>query len=86
MLLKAQIVMQIARLLSGRGLNQTKAARLLGVAQSDLSKILHGNFRGYSVERLMRMLTAFNQDVEIVIRPMKRAKGPGRIKVLSAAA
>lgn len=33
--------------------------------------MLGGQFRGYSVERLMRFLVALGQDVEIVVKPSK---------------
>jgi Helix-turn-helix domain len=39
-------------------LAQEGSAQLMGIAQPDLSNILRGRFRGYSVERLMRFLTA----------------------------
>ena len=46
----------------------------------DLSNLLRGRFRGYSAERLMRMLTAFGQDVEITVHPRRRKHGEcGRI-------
>lgn len=52
--------------------------------QPDLSNILRGHFRGYSVARLMRMLTAFNQDVEIVVKPREKAGETGRITLVPA--
>jgi len=69
LLLKAQIVIELDRLISERGLTQIRAAKLMGIAQPDLSNLLRGDFRGYSVERLMRMLTVFDREVEIVVRP-----------------
>jgi predicted XRE-type DNA-binding protein len=82
MLLKSQIVVVLHRLIKARKLNQTEAARLIGIGQPDLSNLLRGRFRGYSAERLMRMLTAFDQDVEITVRPhRKKAKETGRITV-----
>ncbi len=68
-LLKAQLVGKIDALLKERGLKQIEAARLLGVKQPDVSKMLHGDFRQFSVERLLRFLVALGQDVEIVVRP-----------------
>jgi predicted XRE-type DNA-binding protein len=79
MLLKSQLVMALRRLIDERKLTQSKAAEIIGVSQPDLANVLRGKFRGFSAERLMRMLTAFDQDVEIVLRPHKKAGEAGRI-------
>jgi predicted XRE-type DNA-binding protein len=79
LLLKAQIVAELHRLIRARKLTQITAAKLIGIAQPDLSNLLRGRLRGYSAERLMRMLTAFEQDVEIVVRPHRRAGEAGTI-------
>ena len=63
---------------------QTAASKIIGISQPDLSHILHGQFRCWSVERLMRMLTAFEQDIEITIRPHDRAGKAGGIIVNAA--
>ena len=39
------------------------------MSQPDVSKMLRGEFRQFSVERLLRFLVALNHDVEIVIKP-----------------
>ena len=77
--LKAELVVQLNRLIKTRKLTQMAAARLTNVKQPDLSKILRGHFQRYSVERLMRMLTAFDQDVEITTRPHDKPGEAGRI-------
>jgi predicted XRE-type DNA-binding protein len=70
-LVKAKLVLIIDVLMRGRGLKQVEAAALLGVKQPDISKMLRGEFRQFSVERLMRFLVALGQDVEIAVRPHK---------------
>ena len=85
-LLKAGIVAQLYRLIKQRRLTQVKAAKLLGVSQPDLSHLLRGDFEDYSAERLMKMLTVFEQDIEIVMKPHRRAGEPGRITFKPAAA
>jgi predicted XRE-type DNA-binding protein len=67
--LKAALVVQLKRLIAERDLTQTAAAKLIELKQPDLSKLLRGQLRLVSVEKLMRMLTAFDQDVEIPIDP-----------------
>ena len=84
-LIKSNIVIELRRLIKARKLNQTAAAKMIGIGQPDLSHILRGRFRGYSVERLMRMLTAFDQDIDIVVRPRKKGGKPGRIALIQAA-
>ena len=68
-LVKAQLVFKIDTLIKARHLTQVEAATLFGVRQPDVSKMLRGEFRQFSVERLLRFLVALDQDVEIVIRP-----------------
>jgi predicted XRE-type DNA-binding protein len=67
-LLKAELVSRLQDIIAERKLSQVKAAAILGIAQPDLSNILHGRFRGTSVERLMRFLTALGCEVDIVLR------------------
>jgi predicted XRE-type DNA-binding protein len=78
-LLKANIVVELRRLIKERGLTQVKAAKLVGVSQPDLSHLLRGDFDDYSAERLMKMLTAFEHDIEIVMKPHGKAGQRGRI-------
>lgn len=68
-LVKAQLVYKIDAILKDRGLTQVQAGKLFGVPQPDVSKMLRGEFRQFSVERLLRFLVALNHDVEIVIKP-----------------
>ena len=77
--LKAQIVAEIYRLTNERKLTQAQAGKLMGISQPEVSRMFKGNFREYSIDRLMAFLTAFDRDVEIVVRPHKKAGRAGRI-------
>ena len=68
-LVKAQLVFKIDAIRKARRLKQIELADLLGIRQPDVSKMLRGEFRQFSVERLLRFLVALNQDVEIVVKP-----------------
>lgn len=68
-LLKAKLVFKIDGLMRERHITQVEAAKLFGVTQPDVSKMLRGDFRQFSVERLLRFLVALGQDVEIVVTP-----------------
>ena len=67
-LLKAQLVTRIDRIIRQRGLKQVDPAKLPGLSQRDVSRLLRGNFQEYSMERLLRLLTALGRGVNIVIR------------------
>ncbi|MCC7481724.1 MAG: XRE family transcriptional regulator [Hyphomicrobiales bacterium] len=85
-LLKAQIVSELYRLCSARKLSQAKAGVLLGISQPEVSRMFKGHFSEYSVERLMKFLTIFARDVEIVVRPAKPRNKAGKIKFTPEAA
>ncbi len=73
--LKAQIVAGLYRLTGERKLTQQKAGTLTGISQPEVSRLFKGDFREYRVDRLMAFLTAFDRDIEIVVRPRdKRAR------------
>jgi predicted XRE-type DNA-binding protein len=57
---------------------------LLGINQPKVSALSKYRLEGFAVERLMRLLTALNQDVEIVIRSRPRARRRGRMFVTAA--
>jgi len=78
-MLKAGIVVELRRLIKERELTQVKAAKLVGISQPDLSHLLRGDFDDYSAERLMKMLTVFEQDIEIIMKPHRKAGQRGRI-------
>ena len=77
--LKAQIVAEIYRLTNQRKLTQAQVGKLMGISQPEVSRMFKGNFREYSIDRLMAFLTTFDRDVEIVVRPHKKAGKAGRI-------
>lgn len=86
-LVKVELVSKIDQLLRARGLTQVDAAKLLGLKQPDLCRLLRGRVRGYSVDRLLRFLAALNQDVQIIVKPAEsqdREETRGRISVVTS--
>jgi len=80
-LVKAQLVFRIDGIIKKRRLKQVEAADLLGIRQPDVSKMLRGEFRQFSVERLLRFLVALNQDVEIVVKPHRDGRNAAALHV-----
>ena len=68
-LLKSDLALRISQLIEERHLTQKEAANLLGVAQPNISKLMRGELRGFSVGRLMRFLVALGQNILVVVRP-----------------
>jgi len=77
-LVKAGMVAELYRFANARKLTQTQAGKLMGISQPEVSRLFKGNFREYSIERLIGFLTAFDHDVEIVVRPHKAVVGKAR--------
>ena len=75
-LLKAELVTRIQGVISAQSLTQTAAAKRMRLSQPDVSRLLNGQFRDVSVERLMRLLTRLGCDVDITIRNHGKAPAP----------
>ena len=81
---KLRLAYALNQVLEARKLSQADAAKVLGVTQPKISALRHYKLAGFSVERLMNLLTALDQDIEIVIRRKPRSRKAGRISVVAA--
>ena len=81
---KLRLAYALNQVLEEGKLSQADAAKALGVTQPKVSALRHYKLAGFSVERLMNLLTALDQDVEIVIRRKPRSRKTGRISVVAA--
>jgi predicted XRE-type DNA-binding protein len=82
-LVKAKLAVAIYQLIKQRGLTQSEAAELLGTTQPQVSALMRCRAGNFSVERLMRFLTALGQDVEITVRPKDEERSSARVSVLA---
>jgi predicted XRE-type DNA-binding protein len=84
--IKACLVHRISELIDARNFTQIQAAKLLGMSQPDVSKMLRGQFRSISVDRLMQCLLALGDNIEISIaspqiaRPKVAKATPNKVK------
>lgn len=85
-MLKARVVVFIKTLIDQRNLSQTEAAKLIGLAQPDISKLLRGRFEGFSLERLLEFVRALGSDVEIKVKSPASAEPEreGRMSLMVA--
>lgn len=80
-MLRAQLTVQIYRLIKKRGLTQTQAAKVLGVKQPHVSLLMRNRAGTFSVGRLIDFLTALGQDVKITVRPTRKQHGEMSVAV-----
>ncbi len=64
-MLKAGLVSKLAEVIRALELSQTAAAKLTGISQPDLSRVLRGRFRDMSADRLIRALIRLGTEVDI---------------------
>jgi len=81
---KVRLAVELNRVIEARALSQVAAAKLLGITQPKVSALKGYKLDGFSVERLMKFLTALGRDVEIRITAGARRRAPGRIHVAAA--
>jgi predicted XRE-type DNA-binding protein len=78
---KVRLAVAINRELEARKLTQAAAAARLSISQPKVSLLKHYKLKGFSVERLMLLLTVLGSDIELCIRPPTAAPRAGRILV-----
>jgi predicted XRE-type DNA-binding protein len=73
-LVKADLIINIASLIKKKGLTQAQAAKIMGIAQPDVSKLMRGHFAGFSYERIFGFLTALGEKVTIEVGEARTKK------------
>ena len=81
---KLRLAYELNQVLDQQKLNQVDAAKVLGIGQPKVSALRRYKLAGFSVERLMTLLTAVDQDVEIVIKRRPRSRRTARISIVAA--
>jgi predicted XRE-type DNA-binding protein len=79
LLFKADLVIAIGRIIEKRQLSQNRAAEVVGVDQPKISALLSGDTRGFSTDRLIKILTRLGQNIEIHVSDSRKAKGRVRV-------
>ncbi|MCV0371291.1 helix-turn-helix transcriptional regulator [Filomicrobium sp.] len=74
-ILKVEIARVISNTLQEYKLTQSEAARRIGIDQPKISKIVRGNLKEFSAERLIEYLLALGCDIDVHIKAPKQARG-----------
>lgn len=83
-LAKSRLAQRIVELIEKQNLTQVQAASILGIDQPKISKLMRGQLREFSTDRLFRFLNAMNQDVEIIIREKPQERKQAILSVIAA--
>jgi predicted XRE-type DNA-binding protein len=78
-LTKAQLASHIPQVIKRQRFTQVAAAVRMGIDQPEVSALLNGRLANFSSERLMRLLTALGQDVDITVKTKPRNRPHGRV-------
>lgn len=67
MKMKAQAVMILSKAIAASGMTQAEVAAVLGIDQPKISKILRGQFRSLSLDKIFSYLIALDKDINITV-------------------
>jgi predicted XRE-type DNA-binding protein len=65
---KARVAMLIEQLIEKHGLSQADAAKRMGFSQGDVSRVVRGQLKNYSLERLLDGVEALGSTAELTIK------------------
>jgi predicted XRE-type DNA-binding protein len=82
---KEDLLSEIQSIVDKRDMSQVQVADETGEARSQVSLLLNGKLRGFSTDRLVRILLRLGRDVEIVIRPSRSGKKVGGVRLVRRA-
>ena len=83
LLIKADLASAITEIVRERKLTQTQAAKVLGIDQPKVSRLMRSGLYGFSIEQLIHLLGVLGQKVSVTIeaaappvKPVARSKLP----------
>ena len=82
---KAFLALEILKRIERLGISQREAAKRLGIAQADVSRIVNFRVWGFSLPRLSQLLSKLGADVDICVR-IRYTNGPGSLRIAATKA
>jgi len=80
-LAKGLLSRTIQQVIAQRGWSQAKAAREIGLAQSDMSDVVRGKLGKFSLERLESIILDLDMDIHMRVSPKKPSAARGHVSV-----
>lgn len=72
---KTQLALRFAEVLDESGLSPTDVSKRTGLSPADVADVVRGRTGGFTIDRMLKALTALNQNVEIRVSPSREATG-----------
>lgn len=80
-LAKALLARTIKQIIAHHGWTQTKAAKHVGLAASDMSDIVRGKLARFSLDRLESVILDLDMDIHIRVSPKQAESRRGHVSV-----
>ena len=72
---RAELMVNLQKVIRARGLKQAEAAELLGVTQPRVSALMRGRIDLFSIDTLIDMLARLGVRTKLVLHPSRRRAG-----------
>jgi predicted XRE-type DNA-binding protein len=72
---RAELMLNLQKVITARGLKQAEAAELLGVTQPRVSALIRGRIDLFSIDTLIDMLARLGVRTRLVLQPRRRRAG-----------
>ena len=72
---RAELMVNLQKVIQARGLKQAEAAELLGVTQPRVSALMRGRIDLFSIDTLIDMLARLGVRTKLVLHPRRRRAG-----------
>ena len=79
---KAELALEIIKIIADRALTQKEAATRIGATQPDISKLKSGQLKGFTLDRLFSFLLRLNRNIQI--RVTKARGKSGKLEMVAA--
>lgn len=79
--IKSGLSIEITRAIRRLDLTQHEAGRKMGISQAKVSGLMRGDFSNLSESKLMECLNRLGYDIEIKLRPARKAIGQRTLAV-----
>jgi len=75
LVLRSALLKKAIAAIEEKGISQARIGKLIDMKQPRVSALLNGRISLFSTDKLVSILTALGQDVEVRVRPSKEKRG-----------